>query len=1002
MGPAATNRWKGKGLDLVKSLQRAIIVVLILLSGALPASAMPAAPIPIELTQPDGSIFYARLTGDESLNWYQSYGRAIMKNSSGWWTYAERSSGSGIKPGKHKVSSLNPGLLGIQQGLQPKGSSTLGVPSSIPGGGPPALPHTQKLLMILVDFNDQSAIEAPEDFRSDYLGSIGRSVADYYEKVSNGKFTIVGAEETSGTADDGVIGWVRLADTHPNCIMLNGSCKGLAGDAVTSADSYVDFSSYDPNSDGAISSDELSIMIVVAGYDAAVGVGSPAIWPHMSTLPAGLTLDGKTIEEYVMIAEQQATQPVLGEGDGFHRSTIGVGAHELGHLMLRWPDLYDGDNSSMGAYIYDIMAAGAFGKSVADSYTGQTPVYPSSWTMQYAGFITPDVVSSGATVSADALSGTAPKVLRIPTGNTHEYFLVENRHPLLTSYDSGLDLLLELVELRTGALVWHVDESFLQTGKGCVFWNNCNNSEGHKLIDVEEADGVQNFDSYSLYKPSVITGLKDFYRGGGATSFNDFTNPAARFYSTRNNGVSLSGFTAPGESMALDVAAYDGAEETPVNILGDPGFENGGDWTETSALGYALTGPEAGAHGGSKVALLGDANNATDTIEQSVTVTPGAADAYLQFHYTVFTAETTTKDVYDTVTVEIRRSSDNVLLRTTTPLTNLSVTGKSWNVSAQMKLSDFVGQTIKLRFVGKTDEALPTAFYLDDISLFTIMPGADVVAPTTTMLSLPPLPNGSNGWYRSNPLIYMSRNESGNTYWAWDTGNWNPYSGSFFASNGIHTLYYYSRDISSNEESEKSRSFKVDAIRPTGSVRINGGAVYSRFTGTNLNLAATDTGGSGLAKMRFSNNNSTWTPFYAFASTKAHQLQFTQGLRTVFVQFTDNAGNLSSTYEDQIFLDSVRPNGYINIPRSARRVSGRAVIKTTWAGSDYSPGSGVANYTVQWRRSGSSTWYKAYGPTVKKIAYFGISTKGTYYFRILIKDKAGNYRYSAQKAVTVY
>ena len=85
-----------------------------------------------------------------------------------------------------------------------------------------------------------------------------------------------------------------------------------------------------------------------------------------------------------------------------------------------------------------------------------------------------------------------------------------------------------------------------------------------------------------------------------------------------------------------------------------------------------------------------------------------------------------------------------------------------------------------------------------------------------------------------------------------------------------------------------------DTTAPTGSIRINNGAASTRTTAVTLNLAATDTGGSGLVSMRF--RNSTVDPYSAWEpcqTTKSWTLTSGAGTKKVYVQFSDGAGNIS-------------------------------------------------------------------------------------------------------------
>jgi len=93
----------------------------------------------------------------------------------------------------------------------------------------------------------------------------------------------------------------------------------------------------------------------------------------------------------------------------------------------------------------------------------------------------------------------------------------------------------------------------------------------------------------------------------------------------------------------------------------------------------------------------------------------------------------------------------------------------------------------------------------------------DIVAPATTLSTNPSSPDGTNGWFKTNPSITLSRNEPGTTYYQWDstTGSWTTYTGSFNAPEGQHTLYYYSVDTSGNVEGTKNKAFKVDTVAPS-------------------------------------------------------------------------------------------------------------------------------------------------------------------------------------------
>ncbi len=52
---------------------------------------------------------------------------------------------------------------------------------------------------------------------------------------------------------------------------------------------------------------------------------------------------------------------------------LGVSAHELGHLLFGFPDLYDTDYTSAGTGNWCLMAGGSWNAG------GDTPAHPSAW-----------------------------------------------------------------------------------------------------------------------------------------------------------------------------------------------------------------------------------------------------------------------------------------------------------------------------------------------------------------------------------------------------------------------------------------------------------------------------------------------------------------------------------------------------------------------------------------------------------------------------------------------
>ena len=418
-------------------------------------------------------------------------------------------------------------------------------------GGPARAPlmGSHPVLIILVEFNDQSPVGSTEsDWYAKWFGATG-SVADYYDEVSYGQLSVVEALETFGTPNNGVIGWLPLAQNHPDTGPWNDSTnRELSRAAMIAADPFIDFSAYDTDSSGAISSSELSIVVIAAGYEASysVGVLTPNVWGHrwalFNTEPP--TLDGVTVGAaiadggYMQYGEWH--QSIYDSG---HMATIGIMAHELGH-DFGLPDLYDIDGSSEGIGKWGLMGSGSWG--TAAGYPGNSPSHLCAWSKTLLGFLTPVAITEDTTVSLPGVAANAT-VFRVNTSAPDQYFLIENRQP--TGYDQGLPI------TSGGIMIWHIDDSV-----GSIDANNVNINENRKRVDVEEAeDGAL---GYSQLDSLTNRGnQRDLFYSGNNTDFNASTTPNSRLYGNEDSKMAISNVSAPSATMTLDIEIIEAVDE---------------------------------------------------------------------------------------------------------------------------------------------------------------------------------------------------------------------------------------------------------------------------------------------------------------------------------------------------------------------------------------------------------------------------------------------------------
>jgi len=158
-----------------------------------------------------------------------------------------------------------------------------------------------------------------------------------------------------------------------------------------------------------------------------------------------------------------------------------------------------------------------------------------------------------------------------------------------------------------------------------------------------------------------------------------------------------------------------GSTGSTTQILANPGFESGNVSWAAASSGDITTSTSYSPHGGSWYAWLGGwATAHTDWMYQTVTIPSAATAATFSFYLRVTTAETTTTTAYDTLKVQLRDTSNNVLTQLVS-LSNLSASccyaQKSFDVSA------YRGQTVRVYFEAVNDNGNQTSFLVDDAAL---------------------------------------------------------------------------------------------------------------------------------------------------------------------------------------------------------------------------------------------------------------------------------------------
>ncbi len=419
-----------------------VIAFVLLVLNAATLYAAPAAPIKLELSQPDGTEFTAVPRGDEFANWIEtSEGHTIIKVGDTWF-YAEIDGAGELIPTPYEVGSLTPAQkqqlpLHVSPVPNPEAFAPVkirkiprGETTGDSGRSPTrAISHTQYVLIILVNYNNISFTYSDASFQSLIYGA-GNSVRDFYLDNSYSGFTITPATETYGTHNDGIV-HVSQPKAHPNQGNNSTTSRAEAREIVSLTDSFIDYSAYDSNGDGTVSSDELSIVIILAGYETGYGgagvASTPNVWGHAFQFSSSLTLDGVSLAPYTMFGEAHATLP---GSTNKHQATIGIMSHELGHLMLGLPDMYDTNGGSNGIGDWGLMGSGSW--TYTGTWPGDSPAHLSAWSKVATNFTDPvdiDVNQNGVSLAKADANQVAKRIWlgKYKSLPLDEYFLVENR-----------------------------------------------------------------------------------------------------------------------------------------------------------------------------------------------------------------------------------------------------------------------------------------------------------------------------------------------------------------------------------------------------------------------------------------------------------------------------------------------------------------------------------------------------------------------------------------------
>ena len=356
-------------------------------------------------------------------------------------------------------------------------------------------------LTILVEFADlQSTVsvaDVEEMLNSPTYTANGNfcSAREYFRLVSNGKLDYTNT----------VMGPVRLSRNQ--AYYINNSLVKEALDIVA-AQLHNDFSPFDSRGEGII--DAANFMY--AGRTVYEG----ELWPHNFTVDLQY---GTYRTHFYMLTSMGRSRVDL---------SIGTFCHESGHLVCRFPDMYDygerdGDfEESHGIGVYCLMGSG----NHLDR--GRTPSPVCGYLRDLVGWADNQILLNN-TGPFEVRHGDYGTVLKYETTEPNEYFIVENRSQL------GLDRHLP----ASGLAIYHCD------------WMGSNEWQGG-TADRHYQCGLLQADGHLDLEKNVNGGdADDLFANRPGVVLSHQTTPSTRQWDGSDSGLIIGDITAAGERMTF-------------------------------------------------------------------------------------------------------------------------------------------------------------------------------------------------------------------------------------------------------------------------------------------------------------------------------------------------------------------------------------------------------------------------------------------------------------------
>ncbi|MBR1518810.1 MAG: M6 family metalloprotease domain-containing protein [Prevotella sp.] len=470
-----------------------------------------AIPIPIDMTQPDGTVLTVMLYGDEHFHYYTTSDGILLTTIDDAFYIAKVNDNGTLSPtpflahqqmarGSEEQTAIDKqdktlfynNVEKIAKANRARREPLSTSLNYFPHSGSP------KAMVILCEFDDvKFTLPDPKKSFDKFFNSTEplenygnnenenhASVGMYFKDMSFGAFTpqfeVIGpiAVPYSLTTFGGV-----------NAAHNDEDVKGLVRYAVSTIKDIVDYSDFDYDGDGKVD----LVYIVHAGYGQNTGGPATSIWAktgHFDTSEEGEELNWYSIASELNMKEGYYASPQI--------NGVGVFCHEFSHAM-GLPDMYPYTASAkvhnQEMELWDLMDGGEYTKD------GYRPTSYTAWEREVMGWMDIDTLSrneKGIEIIPVNDGGKAYRILndQDPT----EYMMVENIQK--TGWNTSL--------LGHGLMVYHVKWPYDVVS----YDNHPNDTAGEPGMAIVPADSLL-VSAYLSGSGKEYTKLEYYYHHSG-------------------------------------------------------------------------------------------------------------------------------------------------------------------------------------------------------------------------------------------------------------------------------------------------------------------------------------------------------------------------------------------------------------------------------------------------------------------------------------------------------